>query len=227
MKKLCRKANREDILHELNKLDVFQTEFLDLQSITLDEFLKWRDEVLGITASLPVKAHLDIRQSWLWVFSMQVVYGLRIHEVFAIQNLDEPFTTKDKKVIPALSDPDNIDNAIVVGEKTAIGTTTKTGYRLARPIIPPAHPDLIRILEVKMPLVPLNAPTGNSYRRASDFYCTNAAKVLRKWNAPFTQTHALRHLANINGMQAGIPLEVRAQSLGHTPAMNDSTYKSS
>jgi hypothetical protein len=31
MKKLCRKANREDILHELNKLDVFQTEFLDLQ----------------------------------------------------------------------------------------------------------------------------------------------------------------------------------------------------
>jgi hypothetical protein len=26
-------------------------------------------------------------------------------------------------------------------------------------------------------------------------------------------------------MQAGIPLEVRAQSLGHTPAMNDSTYK--
>jgi len=26
-------------------------------------------------------------------------------------------------------------------------------------------------------------------------------------------------------MQAGIPLEVRAQSLGHTPAMNDSVYK--
>ena len=26
-------------------------------------------------------------------------------------------------------------------------------------------------------------------------------------------------------MQAGIPLEVRAQSMGHTPAMNDSVYK--
>jgi hypothetical protein len=26
-------------------------------------------------------------------------------------------------------------------------------------------------------------------------------------------------------MQAGIPLEIRAQSMGHTPAMNDSTYK--
>ena len=26
-------------------------------------------------------------------------------------------------------------------------------------------------------------------------------------------------------MQAGIPLEVRAQSMGHTPAMNDGTYK--
>jgi hypothetical protein len=130
---------------------------------------------------------------------MQVVYGLRIHEVFAVQNLDKPFTTKDKKVIPALNDPNNIDNAIVVGEKTAIGTTTKTGYRLARPIIPPTHPDLIELLEIKRPLVPLNALTGNSYRRASEFYCTNATKVLHRWNAPFTQTHALRHLANWRG----------------------------
>jgi hypothetical protein len=98
------------------------------------------------------RLEVDIRQSWLWAFSMQVVYGLRIHEVFAVQNLDKPFTTKDKKVIPALNDPNNIDNAIVVGEKTAIGTTTKTGYRLARPIIPPTHPDLIELLEIKRPL---------------------------------------------------------------------------
>jgi hypothetical protein len=26
-------------------------------------------------------------------------------------------------------------------------------------------------------------------------------------------------------MQAGIPLEIRAQSMGHTPVMNDSVYK--
>ncbi|MEM7593365.1 MAG: hypothetical protein AAF383_17920, partial [Cyanobacteria bacterium P01_A01_bin.83] len=45
------------------------------------------------------------------------------------------------------------------------------------------------------------------------------------WNAPFTQTHALRHLVNINGVQAGIPQEVRAQSLGHTVQMNESIYK--
>jgi hypothetical protein len=225
MKKLCRKINREDVLHELNKLDVFQTEFRDLQSITLDDFLKWRGEILGITASLPANVHLDIRQSWLWAFSMQVVYGLRIHEVFAVQNLDKPFTTKDKKVIPALNDPNNIDNAIVVGEKTAIGTTTKTGYRLARPIIPPTHPDLMELLEIKRPLVPINQPESVNFNSIRTFYIHTATIKLKKWNAPFSQTHALRHLANINGMQAGIPLEVRAQSLGHTPAMNDSTYK--
>jgi hypothetical protein len=93
MKKLCRVNRREDIVQILNEINITQTEFRDLQTITLDEFLKWRGEVLGIAASLPVNVHLNIRQSWLWVFSMQVVYGLRIHEVFAVQNLDKPFTT--------------------------------------------------------------------------------------------------------------------------------------
>jgi hypothetical protein len=46
-----------------------------------------------------------------------------------------------------------------------------------------------------------------------------------QWDAPFTQTHALRHLANINGIQAGIPQEVRAQSMGHTVQMNENIYK--
>ncbi|GAB4535879.1 MAG: hypothetical protein Tsb0014_23200 [Pleurocapsa sp.] len=225
MKKLARMNKQKNILDELNELDIIQTEYANLQSTTLSEFLQWRDEVLGITTSLDSRCNLDVRKAWLWVFSTQVIYGLRINEVFAIQNLHEPFKTKDGVTIPALSDKDNKDNLIVIGAYTNIGTTTKTNYRLARPNIPPKYPDLLERLEIKTPLVPENKPESKQPKKIADFFCKTGREKLINWNAPFTQTHADRHLANINGMQAGIPLEVRAQSFGHTPAMNDSTYK--
>ncbi len=224
-KKLARVANQNSILESLHKLDVAQTEFRELQSATLEDFLEWRDRVLGITVELHPNADLDTRKAWLWAFSIQVVYGLRIHEVFAIQNLDKPFTTKDNVMIPALSNPSNTNNLIVIGEQTNIGTTTKTSYRIARPLLPSKYPDLLERLEIKSCLLPNNKPESITPERINSFYSDTARYRLMRWNAPFTQTHALRHLANLNGMQAGISLEVRAQSLGHTPTMNDTIYK--
>jgi hypothetical protein len=225
MKKLASINHRQDIHDKLSELDVTQTEYKELQNVNLEDFLKWRDEALGITQSLHSNAKLEIRQAWLWTFSIQVVYGLRIHEVFAIANAFEPYQTKDKVIIPALNDPDNTENILVLQGKTLIDTTTKTGYRLARPQIPPKYPDLIERLEIKHPLFPINKPIRGSSKAIANFYNNRAWKKLRAWNAPTTETHAFRHLANINGMQAGIPLEIRAQSMGHTPAMNDGTYK--
>ena len=225
MKKLAETNRRRDIHEELNTLDVTQTEFKEMQNATLKDFLDWRDKTLGITASLHKNVHLDVRKAWLWVFSIQVIYGLRIHEVFAIANAFEAYKTKDGVTIPALNDPDNTDNIIVLKGKTLIDTITKTGYRLARPQVPPKYPDLIEKLKIKTPLFPINKPRSKSADTIRKFYCNKATEQLRRWNAPTTETHAFRHLANINGMQAGIPLEVRAQSMGHTPAMNDSTYK--
>ncbi|NJL52274.1 MAG: hypothetical protein HC930_08725 [Hydrococcus sp. SU_1_0] len=225
MKKLASINRRQDIHDELSELNASQIEYKALQSVTMEDFLNWRDKALGITASLHVNSKLEIRKAWLWVFSIQVVYGLRIHEVFAIANAFEPYTTKDKVVIPALSDPDNTVNTLVLRGETLIGTTTKTGYRLARPQVPPKYPDLIERLNIKKPLLPDNQPRQGSAKAIACFYNNRAWKKLKDWNAPTTQTHAFRHLANINGMQAGIPLEIRAQSMGHTPAMNDSVYK--
>ena len=81
------------------------------------------------------------------------------------------------------------------------------------------------MLGVKNPIVPKNKPESNDPKRKQRFYADTGSTRLNRWNCPTTETHAFRHLANHNGMQAGIPLEVRAQSMGHTPAMNDSTYK--
>jgi hypothetical protein len=225
MKKLARTIKRQDISDTLGDITLVQTDNAKLQSITLEDFLYWRDEVLGVTSPLGSGCGMDTRKAWLWVFSMQVAYGLRVSEVFAIKNLTEIFVTEDGINIPALNSPENSSNLIFIGSRTKLGTTVKTDLRIARSLIPPKYPDLIERLDIKNPLVPTNVPLSGNKESIRKFYPVKARKLLSNWNAPVTQTHAFRHLANINGMQAGIPLEIRAQSLGHTPAMNDSVYK--
>ena len=213
-KKLARVAKKKGIVETLDNLDITQTEFNQLQSATLLDFLNWRNKTLGITEELDSRCNLNVRKAWLWAFSIQIVYGLRIHEVFAIENLTEAFTMKDGVIISALNDETNKDNLLVIGKLTNIGTKTKTYERLARPLLPSKYPELIDLLEIKKPLLPSNKPKSNISTKIINFYNGTARSRLIKWNAPFTQTHALRHLANLNGMQAGISLEVRAQSLG-------------
>lgn len=225
MRKLCEVNKKHAFYDALGDIDTTQTEFLELQSIDLNQFLTWHDKVLGKTQKLHKNARLEVREAWMWVFSVQIVYALRINEVFAIKNLFEPYVTKDGVPIPALNDPDNTTNLIYVGDKTNLGTTVKTGDRLACPQIPPRYPDLMNRLKVKNPVLPDNRPASDNPRTIRKFHPKEARKKLIKWGAPFTQTHADRNLGNVNGMQAGIPQEVRAKSMGHTPAMNDSNYK--
>ncbi|GAA6620887.1 hypothetical protein [Scytonema sp. NUACC26] len=227
MKKLCEVIGNDKLRDELSKINVTQTKFReDLQSISLDDYLRFRDSVLDI----PVKDkryNLESRNGWLFVFSMQVIYGLRVNEVFAVQNIDKLFKTKDGVTIPALNAPNNRDMVAVVGNETNLGTTTKTGYRLAVPLIPPTHPDLIEKLEIKSGKLPNINPESNNPETIAKKHAKEAHTRLVKWakQIGFTQTHALRHLANLNGMMAGIPLEKRAMSLGHSPTMNDTVYK--
>ena len=225
MKKLVRVSKRNDILKELETLNVVQTEFMELQSVDIDVFLKWRNRILGECSGLSDSKEIENRKAWMWVFSVQIVYALRISEVFAIENLTKPYIAKDGTPIPALNDSKNTNNLIYIGDKTVLGTTTKTGNRLARPNIPPKYPNLLEMLDIKHVSLPKDRPTSKKASTVTYFFPNTARKRLLKWNAPFTQTHADRNLGNINGMQAGIPLEIRAMSLGHTPAQNDSGYK--
>ena len=225
---LARKNGYDNIYKELKKIDSKQTEFRECQTITLEEFIEWRDRVLGITVELHGNSNLEIRKSWLWVFGMQIVYGLRINEVFAIKNLDRPaYDSKGKLIVHAYNDMvNNPHRLIYLGKETNLGTTIKTGERLARPMIPPNYPNLYFKWHLQNPKLPTNKPKeDSSYKTIRDFHCKVARDNLVKWNAPFTQTHADRHLGNLLGVQAGIPVEIRAQSMGHSVTMNESTYK--
>lgn len=227
MKKLAQLNNQETVYKELEKINSTQVKFKeDLQSISLDDFLQMREQILDVPLR-DKRYNIESRKSWLFVFSMQVIYGLRISEVFAVKNIDQPFTTKDGVIIPALNDPTNEDMVIVVGDETLLGTTTKTGFRLSVPLVPPTHNNLTDILEIKSGKLPKLTLTTDNPVSIRHKITKTARNNLCNWlkDDKFTQTHALRHLANINGIMSGVSLEKRAMSLGHSPAMNDSTYK--
>ncbi|MFS8120034.1 MAG: hypothetical protein ACMG55_16320, partial [Microcoleus sp.] len=224
MKKLAETIGDTQLHEELGKIDGKQTIYRDdLQSVSIEEFLQLREDVLNIPVN-DKRYHLESRKAWLWVFSMQIVYGLRVHEVFAIQNVNQPFVTKNNITIPALNDSKNTKMIAVVGDKTTLNTTTKTGYRLTFPMLPPTHPNLIEQLELKTGNPPQLQIVSTNPQTIVGKYIKSARNLLQSWGK-FTQTHALRHLCNLNGMMSGVSLETRAMSLGHSPTMNDTVYK--
>ena len=114
MRKLAQFSKNASIVKALSEIKAKQTNFRqDLQTIDIDEFLAIRNKVLGVTEELHPNADIDSRKNWMWVFSMQLVYGLRIHEVFAILNLRKSYKMPDGVVIPALNDLSNKTNVIV------------------------------------------------------------------------------------------------------------------
>jgi hypothetical protein len=226
---LVRRNGYDSILKELQRIDSTQTEFRENQTITLEEFMEWRDKVLGVTEELDSRCNLSTRKAWLWVFGIQIIYGLRISETFAIKNLDKPVydLKTNKLIIHAYNDiKNNPHKLIYLGKETILGTTIKTGERIARPMIPPKYPNLYTDWDLQNPKLPNNKPKESSDTSTIARFLSKAAMdKLIKWNAPFTQTHADRHLGNLLGLQAGIPVEVRAASMGHSVIMNETIYK--
>jgi hypothetical protein len=178
---------------------------------------------------LPIGNSINARKAWLWVFGMQIVYSLRINEIFAIKNLDKPVydPKTNKLIVHAYNDlKNNPHRLIYLGKETNLGTTIKTGERIARPMIPPKYPNLYTDWNLQNPKLPTNKPKeGSKPETLVGFFGNIARQNLKRWKAPFTQTHADRHLGNLLGLQAGIPVEVRAASMGHSVIMNETIYK--
>ncbi|MEA5578792.1 hypothetical protein [Anabaena sp. UHCC 0451] len=220
LKQVCNLCpNNETLLEQLADIDATQHEFRDKQSISLDQFLEWHDRALSECTDT---RYLSIRRSWLWVASMCVVYGLRPSEIAAVLNLYQSYK-KDNVVILALNDPDNKDLLLVLDEKTYFGTTIKTGSRICRPMT--TDKTLIDRLNIQSPHLPVYTPRSDNPKTITEGFAALFGKNLKRWNCPVSQAYAFRHLANQLGEKSGIPQEIRARSLGHSVAVNDSTYK--
>lgn len=147
----------------------------------------------------PNKYHPEYQwEAWRWMYGILATYGLRIHEVWAI-DLDK------------FLDPSNTDNLIVLDEKITNGL--KTGERILFPL----HPhwlELFDLKNVRMPKLVCNL------EQKTTITCAR----FRDSKIPFTP-HTLRHCYAVRGHVLEIPLKVMADAMGHTIEIHTNTYQ--
>ena len=208
------------------------------QSIDIETFLDFRARVLGLNGYKLTKAQLnniESRKSWFKAICFNLLYGFRCSEFKAIRNLDEPVQL-GKRLVKALHDPTNDENIVIIGDGFWVTDTSeekhwitiKTGNRIARPMLHPDYPNLIELLGIKDPDVKIPECTPEADSEPDTIKNIHQDRVRHRLldyvsqvGTGFTQTHALRHLANHHGKLAGLTRDQRALSLGHSGDMND------
>ena len=204
------------ITEYLGGLDFEQTIFSDKQSIDYETYLAWLNETKLSIANQRHRIHRDSGLAWLWVSAMCNCYGLRPSEIMAAKNIDIAHTV-DGVTFPAITDPSNKTKLLYVGDWTHNGCSVKTGKR---PCLPLASLKVMNDLKIEdFPGLP------NIQSTASKAISKGYRDFLKNHNSPVTQAYAFRHLSNQMGEMNGIPQEIRARSLGHSVAVNESVYK--
>ncbi|MBP0031432.1 hypothetical protein [Roseofilum sp. Guam] len=210
------------------------------QTVSIESFLDFRDRVLGLNGyplTTQQSKNIDARRSWFKAFSINLIYGFRCAEFLAIANLNKPYKCSDGEIVPTINDPLNQDFIIVLkpyfwvidnaGGKHKI--TIKTGGGFVRPMIHPSYPNLIERLDINNPNISLPTVTPKSTSKELTIkgcYQRGMRRSLGEYieqvgGQGFTQTHALRHLANYHGKLAGLTRDQRSMSLRHSQSSND------
>lgn len=204
------------IAEYLNSVDFTQTQYTEKQSIDYQSYLNWykskKVEIENRRNSRTRKSGL----AWLWITAMSNCYGLRPSEVMAAKNIDTSYQV-DGVTFKAITDSSNKDKLLYLGEWTSNSCSIKTGKRACVPLV---SATVLKELEIE------NFPGFPHVRSGrADAITDNYRDFLNNNNCPVTQAYAFRHLANQLGELNGIPQEIRARSLGHSVAVNESVYK--
>ena len=165
------------------------------------------DEIIAnfqkIGEPLPLKASKTDTQpeQWQWVYGMLATYGLRPHELFAID-------------LKAFTDSSNIYHLVTLKPELTEGT--KTGERKCG--IPPLHPEWVELFDLKNVKMPLfTSQIKNRHGTIS--------KKFLKHKLRFTP-YDLRHAYAIRGHRLRIPIRTMADYMGHTVQEHTVTYQS-
>ena len=140
-------------------------------------------------------------EQWKWVYGMLATYGLRPHELFAVD-------------LDAFTDPKNTFHLVSLNPSLTGGT--KTGERTCG--IPPLYPhwvDLFKLKEIKL------LPEG------SGTLSNKTAKIqirFRNTNIGF-KPYDLRHAYAIRGHRLRVPIKTMADYMGHTVQEHTKTYQ--
>jgi len=139
---------------------------LEIQEISLKDYLEMREYILSLKGN---DKRIESRIKTFNVLSINLIYGYRGSEFWAIQNLNEPCTYQGK-VFKALNDRTNKDNIAVLNSYFIVTDnqgnqhkiTVKTGNRIAIPMIHPDYPNLWELLGLKGIQIKRHIPIPNA-----------------------------------------------------------------
>ncbi len=204
------------------------------QIITEDQIITLHNSVIENIDQLTKNGFKEVRL-WLNAIMIGFIYGIRPIETFAIKNLDSDYKDSYGNYYPAISknnsfNADNPYSIIYIGTHTRIGTTVKTGDRQARPLCTLTSNLWTTFDIVQNYQLPSYDPSPNSKEQTQvKAYSKAMCDRLKPWSKRFleleiTQSYSLRRGGNVNGASYGIPSEIRAQSMGHSRLLNETTY---
>ncbi|MDJ0734582.1 MAG: integrase [Nostocaceae cyanobacterium] len=146
------------------------------------------------------KDNIILPEQWQWMYGMLATYGLRPHELFALD-------------LEAFTDTNNSFHLVTLNPSLTGGT--KTGERSCG--IPPLHPQWIDLFDLKNVKFTVNHGTLSN----------KTAKIQVKFrtaNIGF-QPYDLRHAYAIRGHRLRVPIKTMADYMGHTVEEHTKTYQ--
>ncbi|AUT00521.1 integrase [Nostoc sp. CENA543] len=146
------------------------------------------------------KDNLTQPEQWQWAYGMLATYGLRPHELFAVD-------------LEAFINPNNTFNLVNLNPSLTEGT--KTGERSCG--IPPLHPQWVELFQLKNIRLPFNE--GKLSNRTAKLYVR-----FRNSNLNF-RPYDLRHAYAIRGHRLRVPIKTMADYMGHSVQEHTKTYQ--
>ncbi len=172
-----------------------------IRRIPLDEEIIEGFNLIGSPLSpFASKDNLTFPEQWQWAYGMLVTYGLRPHELFAVD-------------LDAFTASENTFHLLRLNPSLTEGT--KTGERNCG--VPPIHPHWVELFDLKNVKPPVTGGTLSN----------QAAKLqirFRNVNLNF-RPYDLRHAFAIRGHRLQVPIKTMADYMGHTIQEHTKTYQ--
>ncbi|WP_414576721.1 integrase [Anabaena sp. CCY 9402-a] len=157
------------------------------------------------TIGMPLSAYtskdnITLPEQWQWAYGMLATYGLRPHELFAVD-------------LEAFIDLRNTFHLVNLNPSLTGGT--KTGERSCG--IPPLHPHWVELFKLKNIRLPYNE--GKLSNKTAKLY------IRFRNNDLGFRPYDLRHAYAIRGHRLRVPIKTMADYLGHTVQEHTKTYQ--
>ena len=171
-----------------------------LRKIPSDEEIIKGFSTIGVDLSSHAGKDATLPQQWQWLYGMLATYGLRPHELFAVD-------------LQAFTDANNKFHLVYLNPSLTGGT--KTGERTCG--IPPLYPHWVELFDLKNIKLPSSGGSLSNKTALIHIKFRNIGIGFKPYD--------LRHAFAIRGHRLQVPIKTMADYMGHTVQEHTKTYQ--